>query len=644
MATDTRAIFRGVVYHIYSEDYDLIRFLLEHHGGEEADEPEDATRIIVDPQHLASFELVERSAHNATIVSPEWVYSSVKYGAKRPSQYYSADPALIFSSTVVTSFGQSDFIRTAVTTYGGQWLPTLADDVTHLIAGHSVTDRSLGLFRPIVVPFDWLIHSIVEEVRLPVAPYESQWRKSGRDIISAARLFCEALYFDHKEEAEDDSTTEASIPSDGPVPSLPFEILAKIFVELRDDALDTAPSLTRAVLGVSQVCRYWRNVAHGTGELWTHLRFTFHSKKHYHHLRKLVQQWVVRSHPRALSFTIRSCYPHAENPIIQVLLRHASRIRDLSLELPAAHFIPFFQAPTGSFPLLYNLNISVLSKEASLYNPELGLSRYEYFEEYDFGLDGTSDDEDTLWETMAAPMTSLQNAPRLESVKITASCFFRINLHTFPLAWGNLTELDFHAVALSVLDTAHFLPQCTRLKRLKFMTEGPSALIIPLPRVRLLQLTTVDWSGLEHDGISVFDQLILPRLTKLSLFEGSSQSLLRVYKNSSFALRELSLSCVYTTFRFLSAFLRSMPSLVSFAAPLSSTDEFLVFLTYDERRNRVLPKLERLDVCHDVQHFSAAAVLRMLESRWGNTPLERSKIYTKSPKATRTPAPADIRG
>ncbi|KAJ6513027.1 hypothetical protein C8R45DRAFT_332325 [Mycena sanguinolenta] len=560
----------------------------------------------------------------------------------RQTAYYSADPELIFSSTVVVSLtGHCDFIRTAVTKYGGEWRPTLADDVTHVI-GDAVTD---GPLRPISVPFDWLIDSIVEEVLLPTASYEFQ-PKSGRNR-SAARLFCEVLYFHHDEdEDEDESTTETSTVFGGPIPFLPFEILGKILVEFRDNALcDTFSSLTSAVLGVSQVCRYWRDVAHGTSEFWTHLRLKFHSKKHYRRVRNLVQQCVVRSHPRAMSFTIRSCYPHAENPIIRVLLKHASRIRDLSLELPAAHFIPFLQAPTGSFPLLYNLNISVLSKEASLYDPELGLSRYEYFEEWDVESDGTPDDEGALWETMAAPMTSLQGAPRLQSMKMTASCIFRLNLHIFPLVWGNLTELDFDAVALSVLDTAHFLPQCTRLERLKFMTQGPSAPIIPpLPRVRLPRLTTVDWSGLEDNGISVFDQLILPGLTTLSLFEGSSRSLLRVYQNSSFALRELSLSCVHTTLPFLSAFLRSMPSLVSFSAPLSTTDEFLLFLAYDKHRNPVLPKLEKLDVCHEVQHFSAAAVLRMLESRWETTPLERSRIYTKFPKAARAPAPADVRG
>ncbi|KAF7374710.1 hypothetical protein MSAN_00356200 [Mycena sanguinolenta] len=654
MVVGTSSIFRGVVYHIdpLCDDYDLIRFLLEHNGGEEAHGSKDATRIIVDPLDFASFGQVDCKTHNSTVVSPEWVYSSVKCGAKRPSQYYSADPALFFSSAVVSASGLSDvrtqLLRDAVTKYGGQWLPTPTDDVTHLVVDPIMIEPGDDSPGRVLVHANWALHSVVNKVPLPSALYEVT-SKPGSKVVSAARRFCEALYFDYEEE-EGKLATETSILSDGSIPFLPFEILGKILVEFRDSALCDTSSLTSAVLGVSQVCRYWRNVAHGTGELWTHLRLNFHSKKHYHRLRKLVQQWVVRSHPRTLSFAIRSCYPHAQNPIIQVLLKDASRIRDLSLELPAAHFIPFLQATAGSFPSLENLNMSILSIWDSTYDPESGLSRYQFFEEYDREhphFENGIPDEEALWGTMAAPMTSLQDAPRLRRIEMFCSYFCTLDPRMFPLNWANLTELDLEFVMLSVEDTAHILPQCTRLRHLKLETDStPNAIMPPLPRARLPELTVFQWSGFDEDGTSVFEGLSLPGLTDLYLYDGSEGGLQCLYENSSFALRKLYLaeSCVHTTFPFLSTFLRSMPSLVSFTAPLSETitDEFLAFLTYDEQHNRILPNLENFDVCHQVQQFSASAVLSMLESRWGTTPLARVKISTRLPEA-RAPTPADVR-
>ncbi|KAF7374711.1 hypothetical protein MSAN_00356300 [Mycena sanguinolenta] len=616
MAAGTQSIFHGVVYHIDSrcDDYNLIRLLLKHNGGKEKSPHfTHPTRIIVDPQHFASFEPSKFSAYDIPrpiAVTPEWVYSSVKCGVKRPSQHYSADPALFFSSTVVSASGLSDthndFLRGNVMKYGGQWFPTLTDEVTHLIVDPT-SDYDPGLFRPVLLSLDWVLESLAAEVLLPTAPYEFN-PEPGRGIVSAARRFCEALSFPH-ELADNKPNNKPLIRSGGPLPLLPFEILSKIFVAYHEEFFD-ASLLVK--MRVSQVCSYWRTVAHSTRELWTNLHLNFHCKKHYHCLRNVVEQWLARSHPRALSLTIRSCYPGAQNPIIQILLAHASRIHNLSLELPAAHFVPLFHAPTGSFPLLRNLTISIISIEDSIYDPESGFPRCEYFEEH---FPDNCPDEEALWETMASPMTSLQDASRLQSIKIDGAAIHSLKLRVFPLAWGTLTDLDFASLTLTVRDTMRLLPQCIRLERLKLATEGSPNLILPLrPRARLPQLTEVHWSRFDDDGVYISDQLILPRLTILYLSEGSWEGVLRLYANSSFALRELSLD-MHITFSLLSAFLREMPSLVSLILSwsLRTTDEFLAFLTYDEQHNAILPNLEKLDISHSE---SASAVLHMVESRW----------------------------
>ncbi|KAJ6513025.1 hypothetical protein C8R45DRAFT_1153770 [Mycena sanguinolenta] len=575
MAAATPSIFHGVVYHIdpLCEARDLIRLLLKHNGGKEKSQYPTLhpTRIIVDPQHFASAEPSKFSAYN------------------RPR------PIVVARRVRVPSDG---------TAGSGYQVPTLADGVTHLVLDHTPGQCDLGDFRPICLSVHWVLDCLAKKALLPSAPYEFN-PDSGKEIISTAQRFCEVLSFAHKKEQLIQKSSIRSLA----IPFLPFEILSKIFVEIRDDALHNIfSSLTSIMLEISHVCRHWRAVAHSTGELWTHLRLNFHCKQHYHRLRNLVEQWLARSHPRALSFSIRSCYPGSGNPIIDVLLTHASRICELSLQLPAAHFIPFLQAPAGSFPLLQNLSMSIVSISDCTYDPDSGRSRYEYFEEYDFG--DSAPEEGVLWETMNAPVTSLQNASQLQSIKISTFSFFSLDPKFFPLAWGNLTELDFESVPLSVRDAVYLLPQCTRLQYLKFATEDTPNLTIPplppLPRVRLSQLTGAHWSRFSDDGISVSDQLILPRLTTLSLYRGSWESFLRLYANSSFALRELSLSHLLTTFPLFTAFLRQMQSLVSLklSPSLWTTDQFLAFFKYEKQRNPILPNLESLEI---YQNFSESA-------------------------------------
>ncbi|KAF7374713.1 hypothetical protein MSAN_00356600 [Mycena sanguinolenta] len=128
----------------------------------------------------------------------------------------------------------------------------------------------------------------------------------------------------------------------------------------------------------------------------------------------------------------------------------------------------------------------------------------------------------------------------------------------------------------------------------------------PPPHTRLPELTVFMWSGVDEDGTSVFEGLSLPGLADLYLYGASEGSLQCLYKNSSFTLRVLRLSSVDIGFPFLSAFLRDMPSLVSFIASRLSesiTDEFLVSLTYDKSHNRILPNLERFDIHHRVRQF-----------------------------------------
>ncbi|KAJ7895267.1 hypothetical protein B0H14DRAFT_3426414 [Mycena olivaceomarginata] len=136
--------------------------------------------------------------------------------------------------------------------------------------------------------------------------------------------------------------------------------------------------------------------------------FHFYSKGHYRHLHQLFEQWEARSRPRGLVLAVCSCYPTANNPIVDLLLSNASRICELTLSLSADHFHQFLQAPAGSFPILEKLTMIVIPKAETVYDASSGLSWYESPSDYP-----NEDDPDggDLWESMAGSITSLEDLP-----------------------------------------------------------------------------------------------------------------------------------------------------------------------------------------------------------------------------------------
>lgn len=77
----------------------------------------------------------ETSAH---VVTPRWVERSAVLASLQDPEYYSADPAYLFSgvTAAATDLSQADceLISAAITALGGQWRSALTRDVTHLFA------------------------------------------------------------------------------------------------------------------------------------------------------------------------------------------------------------------------------------------------------------------------------------------------------------------------------------------------------------------------------------------------------------------------------------------------------------------------------------------------------------------------------
>ncbi|KAF8135286.1 hypothetical protein K438DRAFT_1882765 [Mycena galopus ATCC 62051] len=430
-----------------------------------------------------------------------------------------------------------------------------------------------------------------------------------------------------------------SIAHGGPLSFVPFEILAKIFLQFRDIALEESPPSLQTLMTVSQVCGLWRDVAHRTRELWVHMPLNFHSRRHYRRLRKLLDQWAARSHPRPLTVTVRSCYPRPENPVIDFIFTNASRICELSLDIPAAHFHRFLQAPAGSFPVLEKLTMDVIAESDATYDGSWGVSRHEYFRDAPICLG--EPDEGPVWGALAA-ITALRNTPRLHSIKIATSCFGELDARMLPLAWTNLTHIDLQSVALSVEDTAYLLPQCTRARLLRFATQAKTlSSMPPIARVCLPELTELTWCGFDVDDFSIFDPLILPRLASLKLRQIRQKTLYSLKSNATFSLRKLKLILVRLDDERFFKFLSEMPSLTSLDLHISIaiTDNFFRFLTYDSHANAVLPNLEYLRLAEWKQDFSETIMLRMLESRWGSTPFKEGEVRTNLDHRGVKPAP-----
>ncbi|KAJ7149560.1 hypothetical protein C8R46DRAFT_1309389 [Mycena filopes] len=460
---------------------------------------------------------------------------------------------------------------------------------TRIIADSTTFPMIKGVeSNAVIVEPDWVYCSLQAGVKLPTAPYEFNEQVAAtptRATASAARRFCEELL----------SSTKISRPAgpSAPLPSLPFEILAKIFIAFRDVVLDDHSTAMADLLPILQVCRRWRGVAHYTQPLWTHMVLNFHSKRQYQRLLRLMEESAAAT-------------PRSHNPIMSFLVAHGPRIRELSLTLPTAHFRHFLTIPTGSFPALEKLDLLCIPLEER-------------------------DESGVLWRDVAAPFTVFNGLPRLREFTMFTTGCQTLDCTKLPLSWSSLTHIDLIRVGLGVFDTAWVLPMFTQVQKLRLCTTDTQGFFMPPIAPVRLPLVELDWVALGViDAVSVLGPLILPRLTSLELREGCGASFLKLYDHSKFALHSLCLVFHHISLPSFSAFLRGMPSLTSLELRmcLSISNELLDFLTYNNAREGVLPQLERLVLCDRAQIFEESKMLRMVESRWRATPLTQIRIST----------------
>ncbi|KAJ7171257.1 hypothetical protein C8R46DRAFT_1349300 [Mycena filopes] len=386
--------------------------------------------------------------------------------------------------------------------------------------------------------------------------------------------------------------------------TLPFEVMGEIVLAFCDINAQESPHSMFALLKVSQISGRWRAIAHHITALWTHIALDFHTHRQYDHIREQVAHWVVRSHPRSLVVTIRSCYPGQHNPIIDFVLAHA-----------------------GAFPLLKTLTWTVMAKAETVYDPSLGVSRSDYFSHPGSYL--RSGRHGILWETAGPNLTVFATLPRLQNITIHSNDNNDFDASRFTISWANLTHIDLGIIFLSVHDTAYLLPLCLNAEVLRFATsdDDVSTPTPPSPSFTL-PLISLEWRGFDDvDAIPIFEPLTLPHLTSLTLRESCQEALHSLHDRSSFALQHLFLCVVDLTLSYLFTVLRSMPSLTVLELHycLNISDALLTFLAYtgDDPIVASLTKLVMFDV---VQCFDELELLRMVDSRWRATPLTQIDI------------------
>ncbi|KAJ7251513.1 hypothetical protein B0H12DRAFT_1119330 [Mycena haematopus] len=176
-------LFRGVKYYLPETLPQERRLQLTHaiesNGGERAETMHLATHIITNSHRFQGWQ----DADEVKIVSDLWVDRTMILGELLPREFYSAEPAKIFSGVVGCGSGisASDLpsLEAGIEGLGGQWRHGLTKDVTHLFATSANSEKYAIAMQyqdtthvKVLLPH-WFDDAIrLGSGKLPTLPYE----------------------------------------------------------------------------------------------------------------------------------------------------------------------------------------------------------------------------------------------------------------------------------------------------------------------------------------------------------------------------------------------------------------------------------------------------------------------------------------
>ncbi|KAI0318294.1 hypothetical protein OF83DRAFT_1116811 [Amylostereum chailletii] len=166
----------------FPEDHQAHVSLLLTNNGATSVPLEEATHIIANTPEFDGHEEVREGAH---VVSDFWMERSLTLGKIQPFEYYSPDPAMLFSGVVACStelfHSDVEVLSAGISALGGQWREGLTREVTHLFAVSSdpASEKYLTAmhFKPtlgtkVVLPH-WFDDTVRLGIRgLPTTAYE----------------------------------------------------------------------------------------------------------------------------------------------------------------------------------------------------------------------------------------------------------------------------------------------------------------------------------------------------------------------------------------------------------------------------------------------------------------------------------------
>ncbi|KAF7357435.1 hypothetical protein MSAN_01339500 [Mycena sanguinolenta] len=397
-----------------------------------------------------------------------------------------------------------------------------------------------------------------------------------------------------------------------PICTLPVELLAHIFVlrlTIRESVFKDS-LYVRDTFRLSHVCRYWRQIANGTPQLWTgpiQVDFTrrSHPEKENIYVAGL-QAWLARSEPLSIPISIGglqhgSWLTELGSRLTEELLRIAPRCR--SLRIPQRASSSLFQSLRGRLDSLEELYLRAVVQDI----PD---------------LDPTA-------------ITSFTTATRLQKLTTTHN--------GIPMPWAQLTDITLIS-QISPKAFLHIFSQCTNVARASIITAGCSvpparADMITLDHLRIFSVT---WVGDQVHYMLFLDCFSAPALDELHMYfrldenmewpEGTFTAFqLRSPRVTKLRIEGDGLMELSTAFI---AALRHAPSL----AYLSVTDCFLgkpllEALRYTDDVEPLVPHLHSLALAEMERTLSQDYLATMIASRW----------WTDAELASRSRAPAVAR-
>ncbi|KAH8119560.1 hypothetical protein DFH11DRAFT_453106 [Phellopilus nigrolimitatus] len=150
---------------------------------------------------------------------------------------------------------------------------------------------------------------------------------------------------------------------------VPPEIIKKIFLACLFSRPHITPAKRQAPLNVSETCRYWRNIALSTTQLWAHLDFYSEEDPiqyiHLQYLLTTMHTWFARSNNAPLSSNMhisirddsdRALCSTAEQ-VVSSLFRQQNRWKAIKLYCTGWEFSEDFYLAATSMPLIESLQL-----------------------------------------------------------------------------------------------------------------------------------------------------------------------------------------------------------------------------------------------------------------------------------------------